>query len=177
MVDSPDLMIVLLAAGAFIVFLIIHFLTFRFLAPEALLKGIVNVFVQCLLGLFAIGFFLVHEPVVNRILMLLLTAIIYGLLSFFYILCIFGPYETSIRMRLIRELSLSVSGLSINDLLTRYNVTVILDTRIQRLIGSGDLIKKNDLFYLGKASNMFFIIDRIASKLRRFIHQESSRVK
>ncbi len=100
----------------------------------------------------------------------ILVLIIYGAAAFAYVLCIFGPYETSIRMRLIRELGGSTGQTPLPDVLRRYNTAIILENRLTRLVGSQDLAKKGDTYHLRKTGNVFFIMDTVAQKMHAFIH-------
>jgi len=95
---------------------------------------------------------------------------IQGLMSFMYVLCIFGPYETSVRMRLIREIAWAGSeGVSIQELSGRYNAKIIVDLRLRRLVGSGDIALKDGRYRVIQKGNLFFIFDAIAGVLKRWI--------
>jgi hypothetical protein len=167
MVNLIDFQMVGFGFGTFAIFLIFHFITFRFLKAEQLFKGIITTFLAALVvGITISLYFLGWQPFV-----LLLVLSIYALAAYVYILCFFGPYETSIRMRLIRELSNSNQGLTLQDLLKSYNTAVILDTRLKRLTGAGDLTFDGEKYHIAKQHNAFFIIDAISKVLHEFIHR------
>lgn len=157
--------------GAFAFFLGIHFIGFRFLKAEQLFKGIVATFIlgfafSIILDWFIFGRYGLPDGMVYA----LLSTAIYSMASFVYVLCIFGPYETSIRMRLVRELALKPDGLSLAELSSRYNTAIILDTRLKRLLGAGDIVRTGESLVLIKKTNAFLAIDAVAKKLHAFIH-------
>jgi len=168
-----DLVTVLAGCLSFIVFLIIQGITFRWVNPERLLKSlfgavvIMMLFPLVLMGLlFNLGF--VKASLSVWLWGSFLAVSIEGLLSFVYVLCFFGPYETSIRMRLVREIG-AKGGISLKELLLRYNPEIILKIRLQRLLGSGDIIENNGRYKAIKAQNLFFIFQKIANVLKKWI--------
>ena len=58
--------------------------------------------------------------------------------------------ETARRIRILRELRDSPEGLDLDQLLARYNARDIIERRIQRLIKNGQIILKNDKYYIAK---------------------------
>jgi hypothetical protein len=102
----------------------------------------------------------------------LVALVIQGLLCFFYVLCVFGPYETSVRMRLVREIAKVPSGgVTLADVLQRYNHATIVDIRLQRLTGSGDVLEKDGYYQSRDNKNLFFIFDAIAGVLKKWINR------
>ncbi len=95
--------------------------------------------------------------------------LITGLVGFVYILCLFGPCTTSVRIRLLREIGSSEAGVTIKELEGRYNDGVILDLRLARLCGSGDIALQGDSYTIVRSSNMFFLMDRVADLMTAFI--------
>ena len=80
-----------------------------------------------------------------------LALVVQGLLCFVYVLCIFGPYETSVRMRLVREIDKAgTKGISLEALLGRYNAGTIVDLRLRRLMGSGDITEKDGVYRVSR---------------------------
>jgi len=157
-------------------FLLIHLITFRWVRPERLLRSLlvcvlaVMGFPVLLMGILYI-FKAADASFQAWVCAALLALAIQGLLSFVYILCIFGPYETSVRMRLVREISASSTGLSKGELLQKYNAEKIVDMRLRRLVGSGDIVEKDGLYRVISRKNFFFIFDAIAGILKKWINQ------
>lgn len=160
---------------SFSVFLLIHLITFRWLRPEQLLRSLVTIMIA-LAGLPAVligvlfvckrGDFSLQAWACAAVLAMLVE----GLMCFVYVLCVFGPYETSVRMRLIREVARSPSaGISMEELLARYNNEGIVNVRLQRLTGSGDIIEKNGFYQTGRKGNFFFMFTAIAGVLKQWI--------
>ena len=175
---SMDILTIGVGIASFGIFLLIHFLTFRWLRPEELLKSLLAcVAVIAVLPVVLMGMLFLMKAaqasVAVWILSVLLALLITGLLSFVYITCIFGPYETSIRMRLVREIARAGGkGISHPELLERYNPKTILDIRLRRLKGSGDVVEQGGLYRTGGKDNFFFFFDKIAGVLKQWIGKE-----
>jgi hypothetical protein len=170
-----DLLTVGSAIFSFIVFLLVHFAAFRRVRPERLLRSLL-LCVIAIMGLPAVlmACFCVARTADASISIwvgaAILSSLIQGLFCFVYVLCVFGPYETSVRMRLIREIAAGqAKGISAEELLSRYNPGTILELRLQRLVGSGDIIEKDGRYRIGSSKNFFFIFDAIAGILKRWI--------
>jgi hypothetical protein len=160
---------------SFGVFLIIQVITFRWLRPEELLKSLsacviaIAVLPLVLMGILAVTK-MIEASILEWIVAAFLALLIAGLISFVYVLCVFGPYETSIRMRLVREIAKGASkGISMQELLSAYNPETIINIRLRRLVGSGDVIEKNGIYQPGNKKNFFFIFDAIASTIKQWI--------
>ncbi len=160
---------------SFACFLLIHLIFFRWLAPERLLRSLLFIVVSIMglpiLLMGTMSFFKITD-VPWQVLVggALLAMLIDGLLCFVYVLCIFGPYETSVRMRLVREIAREPHrGIPLQELLSRYNVETIVKVRLRRLVGSGDIIEKDGLYRCGRTGNFFFIFDSIAGVIKKWI--------
>jgi hypothetical protein len=170
-----DLLAVGVGFVSFGIFFIIHVITFRWLQPEKLLKSLrVCVLAVVALPLMLTGILFVNKvmdaPLSAWVLASLLALLIAGLVSLVYVLCVFGPYETSVRMRLVREIEGGgPGGVSLQDLLRRYSSETILNVRLRRLIGSGDIIEENGLYRSGSKRNFLFFIDIIAGMIKKWI--------
>ena len=71
--------------------------------------------------------------------------------------------ETARRIRILIELSNAQEGLSIDEILIRYNAREIVQRRLGRLTESGQIVYKDNRYYIGK-NGMLFI-----SKLLSFV--------
>jgi hypothetical protein len=171
----------LLAAGigicSFGIFLLVHIITFRWVRPEHLLKSLmacvtaIMVVPVLLMGIFY-ALKVVDAGIPAWVCAALVALVIQGLLCFFYVLCVFGPYETSVRMRLVREIAKVPSGgVTLADVLQRYNHATIVDIRLQRLTGSGDVLEKDGYYQSRDNKNLFFIFDAIAGVLKKWINR------
>lgn len=63
--------------------------------------------------------------------------------------------ETARRIRIVRELYKSKNGLSMKELLAIYNARKMVEMRISRLLNSGQIICKNNRYYVGKPVILF----------------------
>jgi len=172
---SIDVLTLGVGVVSFVIFLLIHVLTFRWLSPEQLLKSL-TMTVVAIAGLPAVAmsvlFTLKWAEASGQVWVCagVLAMAVNGLLSFVYVLCVFGPYETSVRMRLVREIARAgANGISRQELLKRYSAQTIVDLRLRRLMGSGDIIEKDGLYRVGRKKNFFFIFDAIAGGIKKWI--------
>jgi hypothetical protein len=171
----------ILTAGAgflsFGIYLLIHVVTFRWVRPERLLKSLLAVMIAMmglpvLLMLVFYFFKVVDAPLHEWVCAVLLAIVLQGLLCLVYVLCVFGPYETSIRMRLVREIAAGgTDGVSFKELSSRYNDETIVNIRLQRLTGSGDVIESNGRYRIARSQNLFFVFDIIPGVLKKWINQ------
>ncbi len=63
--------------------------------------------------------------------------------------------ETARRIRILRELNNSNNGLTLEELLKRYNAKTIVDVRIIRLINNRQIVVKNKRYYIGNPAVFF----------------------
>lgn len=71
--------------------------------------------------------------------------------------------ETARRIRIVRELHES-GGLSMEDILKKYNVTEIVHRRINRLINNGQIIERDGKYYIG--SPVMLTIARVIAAMK-----------
>ncbi len=148
---------------------------FRFLKPEQLLKAIMLMAVWAgSADILLAGVWSVNFSFFKSITGVGVSLVLLGLLLFVYILCLFGPYETSIRMRLIREIAKAGDeGASLEHILGQYNARIMLDNRLKRLTGSGDVVIQDGIYRIEQHHNAFFLIDRLAQAMNRFINHHA----
>ena len=83
------------------------------------------------------------------ILALLVDAPIYLALSFLaYSFVQLG--QTSIRIRMYAEIAAKPSGMSLEEMNKEYDDKALMRARIQRLIESGDIVKKDGRYFVGR---------------------------
>ena len=163
------------AIFSFVIFLLVHVITFRRVAPEHLLRSLLmcTISIMALPVLMMAVFYMLKAADASLqawVCAAVVSSLIQGLLCFVYVLCVFGPYETSVRMRLVREVARGgASGISLQDLLGRYNAETIVDVRLQRLVGSGDIIENNGLYRAGRTQNLFFVFDAVGGIIKKWI--------
>jgi hypothetical protein len=125
--------------------------SFRCVPALGLLKSVFLGFALgflCLI-LFAAGLFLEKIMPVKECVgifgVYLITYICLGYCYFHFI----NLGETARRIRILRELYDARDGLTTKELLERYNAREILQRRLTRLLHNGQLIRKNDAYYIG----------------------------
>jgi len=154
------------------VFAVAQLLLFRFISPESVLKwlikliaagGLSDISAAVLLswknfdaGLLEVTFFSV------------LSLAIYLMLTYLYVVGIFGPYESSVRLRILREIySVSPKGMSLEGLLSRYSAAWILERRMNRFISAGDVTFDGKTYSLRKQKNFFVFADNVSAWIRK----------
>lgn len=167
-----DSLIISSAVLSFSLFVIIQFLILRFLDPDNIFKGIVRIFVCVAVVNVMITLYLlcniwpalINANFVNGLVGLILALSLYGLLSFLYVLFVVGPYETSIRIRIIREFfSVAPRRISYTQLLERYDNKVIIQKRLNRLL-KAEKISCDGKYYRIQRRLLFFSVTEGFSK-------------
>ena len=164
---SLDTSIIGTTAVALLVFIVGHVIVVRFSADDKIFDAIQKEF---LLGFCVLTLLVLPQQITlaDKFLIFILSLCMYGLASFFYVLCLFGPYATSIRMRLVKELD-DPKGKTLAAFSQAYNDHHILGVRLKRLLSAGDVRLKGDQYVMARDKNAFFIIDAIAEKLHALI--------
>ncbi len=75
--------------------------------------------------------------------------------------------EASIRIRILRELMHSSEGLTEEQILAQYDCKWIVDARMKRLLSSGQILKRNDLYFEAKPQLLHYA--RIFRFLKWFV--------
>lgn len=177
---SLDCAILAWAGCLFVLFFILQVVVFRMVHPDAVLRWIMNIFMMVSIA-HAAGLALLYsnwkpDYPGGILLPAIVSYFIFGLVSFVYILCVFGPSETSIRIRLVRELVEMKGGrLSHDELLKRYNGRLILERRLDRLIQAGEIAKQDGKYVLVNKANAFFLIDMVAGFIRQCVGTNDKR--
>src|ERR1035441_2150659 len=95
-----DILTVVTGVFSFGVFLLVHLIIFRRVRPERLLRSLLVCVIAMeglpvlLMGILYI-FRVLDAPPQAWVCAAVLALAVQGLLCFFYVLCVFGPYETS----------------------------------------------------------------------------------
>jgi len=81
---------------------------------------------------------------------------VYLLIAFSYFAFI-NLGVSSLRVRLLDELDQSAEGLSINEILKRYNSREIIKNRVEKLEKMGQLIRKDDRYFVGRSTALLMV--------------------
>ncbi len=122
-----------LAANIFI-----QIAVFKFLPGTGLLKSVFFGFGCGLLALFLL----------NPGITLVNNLLIYALLGYCYFHFV-NMGETARRIRILAELGEVPGGLSLREILERYNARDIIDRRLARLVNNGQVKCENGRYYIG----------------------------
>jgi len=95
---------------------------------------------------------------------LFVCIITYGTLSYCYFHFV-NLGETARRIRILRELYDSKDGLSMEEILNRYNANDILEKRIGRLLNNDQIICKEGKYFAGNSTVLFMNRAMIIMKL------------
>ncbi|MDD5436724.1 MAG: hypothetical protein PHX20_04180 [Candidatus Omnitrophica bacterium] len=79
---------------------------------------------------------------------------IYAVLGYCYFHFV-GLGETARRIRMLGEIYGSRDGLSLKEILARYNADEIVKKRIARLLGNGQLVYKDGRYFIGRPVVLF----------------------
>lgn len=94
----------------------------------------------------------------------IVNLIIYLSVSFHYFTFL-NLGETARRIRVLRELYEAKEGLSLSEILERYNAKMIVEVRLKRLLNNGQIILKDNRYYIGSPLMLFIAKFIIAVKL------------
>ena len=170
-----DALIVVSAVAAYGAFVALHLVSIRLLKNDAVLRLLKNVvgagwLIHPVLFYLLAGKRIAAMETGIRVAAWMLSFLISQLLVFFHILCLFGPYETSLRFRLIRELARGpAQGLTYPELLQRYNAREILDRRLARLSASGIILQEEGRYRLKTQTNIFSLIDAVTGRVKKIL--------
>ena len=88
---------------------------------------------------------------------------IYVLLSYCYFHFV-NMGETARRIRILTELMSAREGLSLREILERYNSKDIVECRLARLVNTGQVIYKNGKYYAGNSAMLAIAVAAAAAK-------------
>lgn len=143
---------------------LIQVVIYRAVPRIGLLRSIFIGFGSGLVSIIAIEIVVnVKDKVLDIVGILATVVITYSALGYCYFHFL-NLGETARRIRIIRELSDSQEGLSIEDILKRYNAQDIVQKRIQRLLKSEQIVEDGDRYYIKKP--VLLIMARIIQAMK-----------
>jgi len=146
-----------------------HVTSFRFISKLGMLKSIIIGFLLGLLGLFLLEYYIFIKVEIAKITFLYnLTTnlIIYSALGYCYFHFV-NLGETARRIRILREIHESKDGLTMTEILKHYNAKEIVEKRLARLLSNGQVVYKDDKYYIGKYTVL--LIAKIITMLKLII--------
>ncbi len=178
-----DGLIVGCAGVGLIAFVILHLGTYRCIRPGQVFPWLKLIFV--ISGIFSlVAFYFGMQSLaksgllisaLNSVLVYGLTLTVFGFAAFHYILFIFGPHESSIRLRILREIDRCHPNPCTQDqLLKAYNANIILKRRLDRLLTDGNIVFDGQRYQLTLKPSFFMLVDRIAGGLSKIIEPTTS---
>ncbi len=129
----------------------VQVLCFRFIQSLGLLKTVFLGFFAGFLSVFIIEsykFFTINISFIDFFMLLIVNSIAYASFGYCYFHFI-NLGETARRIRILREIYDSKDGLSMKEILQRYNAKEIVEKRISRLINNGQVLYKNERYFIG----------------------------
>ncbi|OIO38381.1 MAG: hypothetical protein AUJ75_02940 [Candidatus Omnitrophica bacterium CG1_02_49_10] len=124
---------IFLPIAAIAVNVISQILCYRYLFRGKLLKSL-------LAGFITGGIFMLSSPSLNGFIVYLALSNVY-----FHFM---NMGETARRIRILRELASSKDGLTLEELLKRYNAEEIIERRLKRLMDNRQISLKNGRYYI-----------------------------
>ena len=168
-----DSFVIVPVSAAFFIFFVIHIAFFRFFPSQDVLRNLMQVFL--ISGTAHITTFIYYGgqqgifesmDFLGLLFLFVVSFFLYFCLAYIYTICVFGPYESSIRIRIVRELYRQYpKPMSWEELLNYYNIDMILRRRLDRLVRSRDFIFDGKFYTAVRKVNMFSILKIVGKKL------------
>lgn len=161
-----DYLHVLLPIIGLIINVAVQIFGVRYIPALTLLKSILVGFVVGGTSVIGLEYYLgLYVPTLPHILWGLMTnLLIYAVLGYCYFHFI-NLGETARRIRILRELYEAPEGLSQAEILERYNAKHIVDMRLRRLLGNGQIVERQGRYYIGSPVMLFIAKTITALKL------------
>ncbi|MCP4369915.1 MAG: hypothetical protein GY797_17640 [Deltaproteobacteria bacterium] len=145
---------------------VIQISSVRIFSRLGVLKSVILGFASGLFSLFVFGvvcaFFCERAFVIT----IVVDSIIYLPLGYGYFHFV-NLGETARRIRILREIYDSGRGLSMDEILERYNADMVVKVRLERLLNNGQILDKNDRYYIGKPTML--IITKGLAMIKKII--------
>lgn len=81
--------------------------------------------------------------------------------------------DTSVRIRILRELKASPNGLEVSELLRRYNKDHIISARVERMLIAGEMVSRDGRYYFTGKSKILFVA-RLFQPLKKVMFGKAS---
>jgi hypothetical protein len=151
---SPDAYIIVYAVSAFCVFVFLQAAAFRMIRQDDAIRWIMKLY--CLVGAVLV------LAASGDAVIALGSFMIFSGFSFVYVLCLFGPVEASLTLRILSEIYGSrPNGITEAGILRCYNKKIIVRRRINRLVKSGDLTRVREAYYRTGKLTAFSVREKI----------------
>lgn len=128
---------------------IFQILLCRYFPGYGLLKSLVLGFVVGFISLLLLNYFMFTENLSNFASGIPPSIISYTAFGYCYFHFV-NLGETARRIRILRELYESENGLTMQEILERYNAKQIIDARLSRLLNTGQIVTKGGRYFAGK---------------------------
>lgn len=167
-----DFFILINVTFAFFLFFILHLVIFRIISADKVFNGLMFVFllagfISIILGIW-LDYILFHFAVNYLIFGEILVLFLYFIITLFYILAFFGISVTSLRINVLSLINRTGrKGLTYEQILRTYNKDIIVETRLQRLMGSGVLGKVGGKYKVKDIFSYFVFHTYLFGILRR----------
>lgn len=142
----------------------VQLLSVRIIPGLGVLRSVFTGFGAGGLGVLCAETLLSNGGTVGTIAMTAANLMIYGSLGYCYFHFI-NLGITARRIRILRELYMSGNGLTLEELLKRYNAGDMVNTRLERLLGSGQVVLKDNRYHIGKPVMLFMSRTIVAMKM------------
>lgn len=140
---------------------VVQVASFRYISGLGLLR---SVFLGFIIGFISISalefyvFFALSASEMDFLSVFVTNSVMYASLGYVYFHFI-NLGETARRIRILRELYDSKEGLSMGEILERYNTKDIVEVRMNRLIKNGQVIYRDGRYYIG--SSLMWLIAKV----------------
>jgi hypothetical protein len=154
---TTDILTILYGTIGFLVFILIQMLSIRLSYENKIISVIVTSYVLAGIMTALTGYLLFGITVPQAI----LSFVVYNLFCFFYVQAILGIAFSSVRIQLLKVVrDAGEKGISLDEILKKYNRRIIIENRLKRLTES-DVVSNNDGYYSIKSANSPFFLHAI----------------
>ncbi len=161
-----DILILINTLLGFITYMVVQVIVFRKIKQTEVLRGLFSVYIISALTLVIVSlssyfFSIVQESFAIIFLGLIISFFLYTILILGYIMVIFGITESSVRIRLLREISIFGNGIKVAQILKIYNKDVILEKRLKRFLAAGAISLRNGYYQRERGFSAYTLPDLV----------------
>jgi hypothetical protein len=171
-IDTGIIRLLILSFG---VFFLCHILLLRFMKSKNAIYGVItNVVLSLLLSVSMGSVFFVQWFLPLPLGLFFLAFCTYILLHILictaYVLGILSIVDSSLHVKVIRELGDSGGGMKLRDISTRYATSSIIAQRLDRLVGAGELRNAHGSYSLARKHSLLFWRVKLADFFDMLLH-------
>jgi len=147
--DKMDFLILSSAVVSLFIFVVVKITVLRFLGGKKIIIGLIYAYFLTSLINFFVFFFQM------TIVFYIISFLLYSLMAIIYVWLVLGIATTSLRIQLLVTIHELGGRIAYKKLLERYNKRVIIENRLQRLVGAGEIQYSKGYYYYNNTFSYF----------------------